>query len=96
MGLDHLAPIVAPPGTDVAVPVENLAGVAFEYSADRRRLRVRLPSGANGVVVDLSRSAAVDLAEKVNARVVGMADPVVPRQPRCSGPAMIADRGQGW
>jgi hypothetical protein len=65
--------------------------VVFEYSADRRRLRVRLSAGANGVVVDLSRSAAMDLAEKVNARVVGMADPVVPQQPRCPGPAMVSD-----
>jgi hypothetical protein len=85
MDLDHLAPTLA------TVPVENLADVVFEYSADRRRLRVRLPAGANGVVVDLSRSAAVDLAEKVGARVVGMADPVVPAQPTCPWPAMVSD-----
>jgi hypothetical protein len=79
MALDHLAPI-ALHGVDVAVPVENLGAVVFEYSPDRRRLRVRLPLGPSGVVVDLSRAAALDLAEKVGARATDMAEPVVPAQ----------------
>ena len=94
MALDHLAPVVALSGSDVSVPVENLAGVVFEYSPDRRRLRIRLPFGSSGVVVDLSRSAVLDLAEKVSARTVGMADPVVPAQQSVPRPAMVSDQGQ--
>lgn len=92
MAVDHVAPVLALSGTDVTVPVENLAGVVFEYSSDRRRLRVRLPVGSSGVVVELSRAAALELAEKVSARAAGMADPVVPPQQRRSWPAMVADR----
>jgi hypothetical protein len=80
MSHDHPAPLVAAPGVDARVPVENLAGVVFEYSPDRRRLRVRLPVSSSGVVVDLSRAAALDLAEKIGARATEMADPVVPVQ----------------
>jgi hypothetical protein len=67
-------------GHKVHVPVENLAGVVFEYSADRRRLLVRIPVQKGSVVVDLSRSAAELLAERVAARVPGMAEPEVPVQ----------------
>jgi hypothetical protein len=67
-------------GRKVHVPVENLAGVVFEYSSDRRRLLVHVPVQSGSVLMDLSRSAALDLAEKVAARVPGMAEPEVPAQ----------------
>ncbi|AHH94889.1 hypothetical protein [Kutzneria albida] len=62
---------------DVAVPVNSMGGVRLELSADRARLRVRLPVGTSAVVVDLSRVAAIDLAELVAARVPEMAEPEV-------------------
>jgi hypothetical protein len=94
MAHDHLAPVTARAGTDVSVPVENLAGVAFEYSPDRRRLRVRLPVESGGVVLDLSRAAVLDLVDKVSARAAGMADPVIPAQQCRPWPAMVCDREQ--
>jgi hypothetical protein len=86
MTADHAPQIRALSGTDMTVAMENLVGVVFEYSPDCRRLRMRLPAGATGVVVDLSRTAALDLADKVNARAAGMADPVVPAQQRALRP----------
>ncbi|MEV6612137.1 hypothetical protein [Kutzneria sp. NPDC051319] len=78
--------------SDVVVPVESLAAAVFEYSPDRRRLRVRLlPLEGVGVVVDLSRSAVLDLAEKLEARAAGMAEPAVPAQEQRALPVMIGE-----
>lgn len=95
MARDHLAPQVAVPGVDARVPVENLAGVVFEYSPDRRRLRVRVPVASSGVVVDLSRAAALDLAEKIGARATEMADPEVPVQQCVSWSEIFGETERG-
>lgn len=63
----------------VVVKVASSGEVSYEFSPDTQRLLVTVPAESGSVVLDLTRQAALDLAEKIVART-GQMDPALPTQ----------------
>lgn len=82
--------------TATVVKVMHAGETSFEFSPDRQRLLVIAHADSGDVVLDLTRSAAFDLAEKVMARAQGLAEPVVPKQPSSRSMPPMVDSPAPW
>ncbi len=78
--------------SDVIVKVAWPGEVSYAFSADAQRLLVTVPAeSGSSVVLDLTRQAALDLAEKIVART-GQMDPPLPTQREAKAMQSRADQ----
>jgi hypothetical protein len=66
--------------SDIVVKLTQPGGASFDFSPDGRRLLVRFKAECGSIVLDLERSAAFDLAEKMTARTWQLEDRPLPKQ----------------